>query len=176
MDRRKFLGKAGATLAASAAVTLTKAPNVIAQPKFQWRLVTSWPPSFEILNGTAQRFARQVDEMSGGRLKIQMYTAGELIPPLGVFDAVSNGSIDAYSSGPYFWAGKEPAMQWFCAVPFGLNAQGMYSWFYQGGGLKLMEEAYQPFNLVPRPGGGTGAQMGGWFRKKINTIADYKGL
>jgi TRAP-type mannitol/chloroaromatic compound transport system substrate-binding protein len=80
------------------------------------------------------------------------------------------------SGAAYYWAGKEPACQWFAAVPFGMNAQGMASWFWGGNGLKLWEEVYADFNLVPRPAGNTGVQMGGWFNKKINTIDDYKGL
>jgi TRAP-type mannitol/chloroaromatic compound transport system substrate-binding protein len=117
-----------------------------------------------------------VDEMSGGRLKIQVFAAGELIPALGVFDACSQGTIECYHSASYYWAGKETATQWFTAVPFGLNPQGMYAWQYHGDGLKLWEETYKPFNMVPRPAMSTGIQMGGWFRKKMSTIADYKGL
>jgi len=117
-----------------------------------------------------------VDIMSGGRLKIKVYAGGELVPPLETFQAVSQGTVEAGSGAGYYWAGKAPAAQWFAAVPFGLNAQGINSWFYGGNGLKLWEEVYAPFGVVPRPGGNTGVQMGGWFRKKINTIDDFKGL
>jgi TRAP-type mannitol/chloroaromatic compound transport system substrate-binding protein len=139
-------------------------------------MATSWAPGFDVLQGNAQRFAKMVDEMSEGRLKIQVFAAGELIPALGVFDACSQGTIEAYNSASYYYAGKEPATQWFTAVPFGMNAQGQSAWYQHGDGLKLWEEVYKPFNLIPRPGGSTGVQMGGWFRKKINTTADYKGL
>ncbi len=98
------------------------------------------------------------------------------MPPFGAFEAVSNGTVQAGSGAAYYWAGKAPASQWFAAVPFGLNAQGMAAWFWGGDGLKLWEEVYAPFNLVPRPAGNTGVQMGGWFNKKINSIADFKGL
>ncbi len=176
MERRKFIVKAGGALVAAGAAAAVDAPSVIAQPKFQWRMATSWTPALDILQGMAQRFAKMVEEMSGGRFKINVFAAGELIPAFGVFDAVSQGTLETFNSASYYWAGKEPASQWFSSVPFGMNAQAMAAWYYEGGGLKLWEEAYAPFNMVPRPSGATGIQMGGWFRKKINTIADYKGL
>jgi len=176
MERRKFILTAAGALVAAGATAVVEAPNVIAQQRYQWRMATSWTPALDVLLGSAQRFARMVDEMSAGRLKIQVFAAGELIPALGVFDACSQGTIEAFSSAAYYWAGKEPAAQWFTAVPFGMSPQGQAAWYLHGDGLKLWEEAYKPFNLVPRPQGSTGVQMGGWFRKKINTIADYKGL
>ena len=176
MQRRRFLVKAGGVLVAAGATAAVDAPYVIAQPKVQWRMATSWTPALDILQGMAQRFAKQVDEMSGGRLKIQVYAAGELIPAFGVFDACSQGTLEMYNSAAYYWAGKEPATQWFTTVPFGMDAQAQMAWFYEGDGLKLWEETYAPFGLVPRPSGATGIQMGGWFRKKINTVADLKGL
>jgi TRAP-type mannitol/chloroaromatic compound transport system substrate-binding protein len=114
--------------------------------------------------------------MSGGRLEIKVYAGNELVPAMGIFDAVSNGTVEAGSGASYYWAGKTTAAQWFAAVPFGMNAQGMSAWFHAGDGLKLWEETYAPFNLIPRPGGSTGVQMGGWFNKKINSIEDFKGL
>ncbi|PYM05119.1 MAG: ABC transporter substrate-binding protein [Candidatus Rokuibacteriota bacterium] len=176
MERRRFLVRAGGVLAAAGATAVIDAPNVIAQPKVQWRMATSWTPALDILQGGAHRFARMVDDMSGGRLKIQVFAAGELIPAFGVFDACSQGTLDMYNSASYYWVGKEPACNWFTTVPFGMNPQGQYDWYYYGDGLKLWEETYRPFNLVPRPSASTGVQMGGWFRRKINTIADYKGL
>ncbi len=176
MERRKFIVKAGGALVAAGAAAVVEAPNVIAQQHFQWRMPTSWTPALDVLQGNAQRFSKMVDEMSAGRLKIQVYAAGELIPAFGVFDACSQGTVECYNSAAYYWAGKEPASQWFTAVPFGMNPQGQYDWYYFGDGLKLWEETYKPFNMVPRPSASTGVQMGGWFRKKINTIADYRGL
>ncbi len=176
MERRRFIVKAGGVLAAAGAAAVVDAPNVIAQPKIQWRMPTSWPPSLDILLGGARRFAETVEQMSGGRMKIQVYAAGELIPAFGVWDAVSQGTVESYNSASYYYAGKEPATQWFTAVPFGLNGPGTGAWVFYGGGLQLWEETYAPFNLIPRPSGSTGVQMGGWFRKKINTLADYRGL
>jgi TRAP-type mannitol/chloroaromatic compound transport system substrate-binding protein len=175
MERRKFIVKAGGALVAAGAAAVVEAPNVIAQPKFQWRMSTSWTPALDVLQGGAQRFGKLVDDMSGGRLKVQVYAAGELMPAFGCFDATQQGTIECFMSAPYYWAGKEPGFQWFSAVPFGLNPEGMMGW-YLSDGLKLWEEAYSAFNLVPRPGPSTGPQMAGWFRKKINTIADFKGL
>ena len=101
---------------------------------------------------------------------------GSLIPAFGVFDAVSQETLEMFNSAAFYWAGKEPAAQWFAAMPFGLNAQGMNGWYFHGGALSLWEKTYASFNLVPRPAGSTGVQMGWWFRKKINSIEDYKGL
>jgi TRAP-type mannitol/chloroaromatic compound transport system substrate-binding protein len=175
MKRRDFLKKAGLGAAAVAATTVN-APAVMAQKKYRWKMVTTWPPKLPVLQEGCERLAKRVDEMSDGRLTIQVFAGGELVPPLESFQAVSDGTVEVGSGASYYWAGKEPATQWFAAVPFGMNAQGMGAWFHGGDGLKLWEDTYAPFNLIPRPGGSTGVQMGGWFNKKINTIADYKGL
>jgi len=139
-------------------------------------MVTSWTPGLPVLQTGAERLARRIGEISGGRLEIEVYAGGELVPQLGVFDAVSGGAIQCGMSASYYWAGRSKAAQWFTAVPFGLNAQGMSAWFHGGDGLKLWEETYAPFDLIPRPGGSTGVQMGGWFNKKVEDIGDFKGL
>ena len=167
MKRRDFLTKAAVGGAMAAAATVAAAPAVMAQDSYNWKMVTTWPPKMPILQIGAERFAQRVEEMSNGRMKIQVYAAGELVPALGTFDAVSSGTVECGSGAAYYWAGKEPAVQWFSSVPFGLNAQGLNSWFYAGDGLKLWEEVYAPFNLVPRPQGNTGVQMGGWFNKEL---------
>jgi TRAP-type mannitol/chloroaromatic compound transport system substrate-binding protein len=176
MKRRRFIIKSSGVLAATTLAAVMDAPNVIAQPKFQWRMSTTWTPALDVLQGSAQRLARTVDEMSGGRLKIEVFPGGQLMPPLSCFDAASQGTIEAFMGASYYWSQKDPAVQWFCTVPYGMDPQGMTAWYLHGGGLKLWEEAYAPFNLVPRPGPGIAPQMAGWFRKKINTLADYKGL
>lgn len=180
LERRSFLKKAGMAGAAAVAGTMAStaaAPVIWAQDKsYQWKMVTTWPPEMPVLQTGAQRFAKRVEELSQGRMKIQVYAAGELVPALGTFDAVSQGTVEAGSGASYYWAGKVPAAQWFSAVPFGFNPQGINTWFYSGGALKLWEEVYAPFNLVPRPQGNTGVQMGGWFRKKIESVNDFKGL
>jgi len=174
MKRRKFIAGAGAIAAGTAAIV--HAPAVIAQQKYRWRMPTTWTPALNVMLGSAQQLAKMVDEMSGGRLTIEVFPAGQIVPPLGVFDACSQGTVEAFMGASYYWAGKDPAVQWFTSVPFGMNPGGMTSWLFHGEGLKLWEETYAAFNLVPRPGPATGPQMAGWFRKKINTIADYKGL
>ncbi len=196
MKRRDFLKKAGIGAASAAAAAagvaglvgcakeeekkpekaVEKAPAVVAKKTFNWKMVTTWPPKLPVLQEGCERLAKRVNEMSDGRLTIQVFAAGELVPPLESFQAVSDGTVEVGSGASYYWAGKEPATQWFAAVPFGMNAQGMAAWFHGGDGLKLWEETYAPFNLIPRPGGSTGVQMGGWFNKKINTIDDYQGL
>ena len=171
--RRRFIATAGGAIAGTA---LVGAPNVIAQPRIQWRLSTAWPPQLDNLQGSAQRLAQVVEEMSGGRFHIEVYPGGQIMQPFECFEATSNGTIQAYMAAAYYWTAREPAVEWFTTVPFGIDPQGMGVWYYHGDGLKLWEETYAPFNLVPRLGPGFAPQMGGWFRKKINTIADYKGL
>ncbi|MFK7975259.1 MAG: TRAP transporter substrate-binding protein [Halioglobus sp.] len=144
--------------------------------RYRWKMVTTWPKNFPGLGYAAENFARYVDEMSGGRLTVQVYGAGEIVPALEVFDAVSGGVADAGHGAAYYWKGKVPSSVFFTAVPFGLNAQEMNGWLQYGGGLQLWEEAYAPYNLVPMAGGSTGVQMAGWFNKEINSIADLKGL
>jgi TRAP-type mannitol/chloroaromatic compound transport system substrate-binding protein len=176
MKRRDFLKKVGIGTAAAVGASAVSAPAVHAQKKFQWKMVTTWPPKMPVLQDACERLAKRIGEMTEGRLQIQVFAAGELVPALEAFQAVSDGTVEVGSGSPYYWAGKEPAVQWFSAVPFGLNAQGMSTWFHAADGLKLWEETYAPFNLVPRPAGCTGVQMGGWFNKKINTFEDFKGL
>jgi len=178
MERRRFIVKAGGVLAAAgtATATIVHAPNVIAQPKIQWRMSTAWPPALDVLQGGARRVAKVVEETSGGRFRIEVFPGGQIMPPLACFDAASQGTIEAFMAVTQYWVEKEPALEWFTTIPFGMNPEGMVTWYHQGGGLKLWEEAYAAFNLVPRPGQANAPQMGGWFRRKINTIGDYKGL
>ncbi|MGH7265977.1 MAG: TRAP transporter substrate-binding protein [Candidatus Rokuibacteriota bacterium] len=176
MERRKFIVKAGGALVAAGAAVAVDAPYVIAQPNYRWRLATSWPPKFHPPGTGAELFAKVVDQSTGGRLKIEVFGGGELVPALENFEATRRGTIQAGHSASYYWAGKEPATQWFTAVPFGLNAQGTQAWVTSGGGQALYDEVYKAFDLIPRRCGSTGVQMGGWFRKKIDSIADFKGL
>ena len=175
-DRRRFIAKAGGAMAAAAAAALVDAPNVIAQPRVQWRMSTTWTSANDILQGGAQTLAKIVDEMSGGRFRIEVFPGGQIMPLLACFDATSQGTIEAFMGSQQYWRDKEPALEWFATIPFGMNAEGMAAWCQQGDGLKLCEEASAPFNIVPRPAVANAPQMAGWFRKKINTIGDYKGL
>ena len=175
-ERRRFISTASGAMAAVAAATIVDAPNVIAQPKVQWRMSTTWPPALDHLQGAAQQLAKVVEEMSSGRFRIEVFAGGQIMPPLDCFDAASRGTIEAFMGAGTYWAAREPALEWFNTVPFGMNPQGMTAWYYQGDGLKLWEETYAAFNLVPRPGTAFAPQMGGWFRKKISTVGDYRGL
>jgi TRAP-type mannitol/chloroaromatic compound transport system substrate-binding protein len=150
--------------------------QVNTQQTWEWKMVTTWPKNFPGLGSAAINFAKAMDEMSGGRFKVKIYGAGELVPALGVFDAVSSGSAEAGHGAAYYWKGKVPASVFFTSVPFGMNAQEMNGWLHYGGGLELWRELYAPFNLVPFAGGNTGVQMAGWFNKEINSIDDLKGL
>lgn len=146
------------------------------QKTYKWKMATSWPKNFPGLGRGPETFANMVNEMSGGRLTVRVYGAGEIVPGFEVFDAVSDGTVQMGHSGPYYWKGKAPAAQIFTGVPFGMNAQEMNGWLHYGGGLELWRELYKPFGLIPFAGGNTGTQMAGWFKQEINSVADLKGL
>ena len=147
-----------------------------AQQNFKWKLVTSWPKNFPGLGMAPEKFAEKVNAMSNGRLTVHVYGAGELVPGLQVFDAVSQGTAEMGHSGAYYWKGKIPAAPIFSAIPFGMTATEFNAWLRYGGGMELWQELYKPFGVKPLPGGNSGAQFGGWFKKEINSIDDLKGL
>lgn len=174
LARRHLLttGLAGSLLAAPALVRAQSRP-------ISWKMTSAYPkgsPFYMDGPGSATDLARRIDAMSGGRLKIQVYGAGELIPALEGFDAVRAGTVEMNHANSYFWTGKTFAAQYFTAVPFGLNFQGMNGWLYDGGGQQLWNEVYAPFGMVALPCGNTGVQMTGWFKKEIKSVADLKGL
>ena len=143
---------------------------------YEWDLVTSWPKNFPGLGTAPENFARLVGEISNGRLKVTVHGANTIVPALGVFDAVSSGSVEMGHAAAYYWKGKIPAASFFTSVPFGMNVLEHNSWITHGGGLELWREAYAPHNLIPFPGGNTGIQMGGWYNVEINDISDLKGV
>ncbi|NQV65113.1 MAG: ABC transporter substrate-binding protein, partial [SAR86 cluster bacterium] len=143
---------------------------------YHWRMVTTWPKNLPGLGVAPVRMAEMISTMSNGRLNITVYGAGELVPAMGVFDAVSLGNVEMGHGAAYYWKGKLPAASFFTAVPFGLTAQEMNGWLLHGGGMALWEELYAPFNLIPLAGGNTGVQMAGWFNKEINSLEDLQGL
>ncbi|MCV2883623.1 TRAP transporter substrate-binding protein [Aestuariibacter sp. AA17] len=154
----------------------TASQNTQTQQTFEWKLVTSWPKNFPGLGRAPETFATYVNEMSGGRLKIKVYGAGQLVPAFEVFDQVSQGSVEMGHAGAYYWKGKMPAAQIFSAIPFGMNVTEFNSWLQYGGGMALWRELYAPFNVVPFVGGNTGVQMAGWFKKEITQLEDLQGL
>jgi len=154
----------------------TQAQTAKEEQKFNWKLVTSWPKNYPGLGTAPERFAKNVNLMSNGRLTVKVYGAGELVPGFEVFDTVSAGTAQMGHSAAYYWKGKLPAAQFFTAIPFGMNAQEMNGWLHHGGGIELWQDLYKPYNLIPAAGGNTGVQMAGWFKKEIKTVEDLKGL
>ena len=179
MKRREFVGglAVAAGLGACTKSDSDCSADVSASTEsFEWSCVTSWPPKFPGLGMAVENLAERLDRASGGRLKIKVYGGGELVPAFEVFDAVSRGAVEMGHDASYYHKGKVDAAQFFTAIPFGLNYMELNAWIHYGGGLELWRELYEPFNLVPFLCGNTGVQMGGWFNKEINSIADLKGL
>jgi TRAP-type mannitol/chloroaromatic compound transport system substrate-binding protein len=182
MDRRKFVKTAGA----AGAFGLLGACGQGSAPAgtgggsydqtFNWKMVTTWPRDFPGLGAGAARLAETIGRMSNGRLNIKVYGGGELVPPLEVFSAVQQGTAEMGHGAAYYWRGKIKAGLLFTGIPFGLVAHEIHGWLYYGGGLELYRKAYAPYGLVPFPAGNSGTQMGGWFKKKINGVADLNGL
>ena len=173
MERRSFIRQTGlaGVLAAGAA------PAVVhAQANVRWRLASSFPKSLDTIFGGAETFAKKVGELSGGKFQISTHAGGELMPPFGVVDGVQAGTVEVAHTAPYYFFGKDETFALGCAIPFGMNSRQMTAWAYDGNGLKLMREFYANFGIISFPGGNTGAQMGGWFRKPIKSVADMKGL
>ena len=171
MKRREFLGRAAVVPAALAVPSIAQA-----QTKVKWRMPSSFPSSLSTVQGGAVRLAEKVAELTDGGFEIQAYAAGELVPPLGVLEAVQSGTTEAGYSPGFFYVGKKPALAFDAGVPFGMTPRQHFSWFHHGGGKELLDEVYAAFNMVSIPAGNTGAQMGGWFRKPIDSITDLKGL
>ncbi|HSW17017.1 MAG TPA: TRAP transporter substrate-binding protein [Ramlibacter sp.] len=172
MDRRSLIKNAGIAGVLAAGV----APAVHAQAAVRWRLASSFPKSLDTIFGASDTFAKSVRAMSGGKFEISVHAAGELMPAFGVVDGVQNGTVEMAHTAPYYFFGKDECFALGCAIPFGLNSRQMTAWTYEGNGLKLMREFYAKYNIVNYAGGNTGAQMGGWFRKEVKSLADVKGL
>lgn len=175
MKRRNFIRSICSSLALSS-LLLSSAKGATQKTKYKWKMVTSWPKNFPGLGVGAENLASLINHLSNNRIRIKVFGANELIPPLEVFDFVSNGGAELGHSGAYYWKGKSAACQFFSSVPFGMNSQEMNAWLYYGGGIELWEKLYDKFNLIPRPAGNTGVQMGGWFNKEIKSLEDLKGL
>ncbi|MEO0435934.1 MAG: TRAP transporter substrate-binding protein [Pseudomonadota bacterium] len=145
-------------------------------PVIEWKLVTTWPKNLPGLGHTPEVFAETVAEMTGGRLQIRVYGAGEIVPAFEVFDAVSSGVAEVGHGASYYWKGKIPASVFYTSVPFGMTAQEINGWIHYGGGQELWEEIYAPAGIVPLAGGNSGVQMAGWFNREINSLEDLRGL
>jgi TRAP-type mannitol/chloroaromatic compound transport system substrate-binding protein len=173
MKRRSVIRGVGiaGVLAAGAAPAI-----VNAQANVRWRLASSFPRSLDTIFGASEVFAKMVNDMTGGKFQISTHAAGELMPAFGVVDGVQNGTVEVAHTAPYYFFGKDECFALGCAIPFGLNSRQMTAWMYDGNGLTLMREFYKAYNIINFPGGNTGTQMGGWYRKEIKSMADIKGL
>src|SRR6266513_1937283 len=177
MKRREFLKSAGIGTAAGAALLAAEAgAQSGGLPAVNWRMAASWPKSLDTLYGGADLISKRVAAATGGKFNIKVFAAGEIVGGVQVVDAVLNGTVECGHTATYYYFGKDPTFAFSCAIPFGLNARQQNAWMYHGGGLELMREFFREYNCYLIPAGNTGAQMGGWFRKEIKTVADLKGL
>ena len=168
LSRRKFIKTAGAGGVATAATAVAAPAIAQSMPEVKWRLTASWPKSLDTLYGSCEVFAKRVAEITDNRFQIQLFAAGEIVPGLAVLDAVQNQTVEIGNTAAYYYVGKDAALAFGTAVPFGLNARQMESWLVHGGGNDLLQEVFTSFNCYGIPMGNTGSQMGGWFRKEIN--------
>ncbi len=176
MKRRDMLTAAGALALTGCAAEQSCNDAAGSSETFEWKLVTTWPPNFPGMGTGVNRLVKHIEKASGGRLKIRVYAAGELVPAMQVFDTVSRGTVEMGHGASYYWKGVSEAAQFFTAIPFGMTYMEMNGWLYYGGGLELYRELYDEYNLMPFPAGNTGVQMGGWFNREINSVSDLKGL
>ena len=168
-----LLGSCGGT---QEPVATDSAAPAAPQKIYEWRMVTTWPKNLPGMGIAPETMAKKIKIMSNGRLDIKVYGAGEIVPALEVFEAVSQGTVQMGHGAAYYWKGKVPIAQFFTALPFGLTAQEINGWLFHGGGMELWRELYAKYNLVPVAGGNTGVQMAGWFNKEINSLDDLKGM
>ena len=173
MERRSFLKNTGLAgiLAAGAAPAIAQTPGEV-----KWRLASSFPKSLDTIYGGAETISKRVAAITNNKFQIQTFAGGEIVPPFGVVDAVQNATVQCCHTAPYYFFGKDPTFAFACAIPFGMNARQQNAWMYHGGGRQLYNDFLKDYNIVSFGAGNTGAQMGGWFRKEIKTVADLKGL
>jgi TRAP-type mannitol/chloroaromatic compound transport system substrate-binding protein len=170
LNRRTFAS------AAAAAAGLLAAPSIARAQTVKWSMVTSWPKRLPGPGMSAERIAERVRTLSGGRIDIAVYAAGEVVPAFEVLGAVGNGVADIGHTASFYWQGKMPAAAFFTTVPFGLTPSEHVAWIEAGGGQALWDELYRPFGVKPFMAGNTGVCMGGWFRREFKSLADVRGL
>ena len=173
MKRRQFIKAAGLGVAASAVAAPAIAQSM---PELKWRMTCSWPKSLDTLYGAAETMAKAVGEATDNKFQIQPFAGGEIVPGLQVVDAVQNGTVECGHTASYYYFGKDPTFAFGTSVAFGPNARLNQGWYTLGGGKEVLDEFYKKYNVVSLLAGNTGCQMGGWFRKEINSVDDLKGL
>lgn len=186
IERRSFVKKlalsGGAGIAAPALLAgcgsdaTPGAANVIANPSVTWRLVSSFSRSLDTIYGAAEVFSERVSALTDGKFTIRVFPGGEFVPALEVLGAVQNGTAQMGHSASYYYVGKNPALAFDTCVPFGLKARQYNAWMYEGGGMDLIRGLMSDFNVINFPGGNTGTQMGGWFRRQVGSVADLRGI
>ena len=176
VNRRKFI-RTAAIGGAGAAATALAAPAIAqSAPEIKWRCTSSFPKSLDTIYGAAELFAKALAESTDNKFQVQVFAGGEIVPALQAADAVTNGTVEMAHTASYYYWGKDPTFAFGTAVPFGLNARAQNAWQYEGGAIDLLNKFYAKHKIFALPAGNTGAQMGGWYRKEINTPDDLKGL
>ena len=173
LNRRDFIAAGGAIGATAAAQAVAQAP---ALPSIKWRCTSSFPKSLDTIYGGADTLSRRVAAITGGKFQIQVFAAGEIVPAFNAADAVQNGTVECCHTASYYFVGKNRTFAFDTTLPFGMNQRQQNAWIYYGGGLQLMREFFREYNFLSFPGGNTGVQMGGWWKKEIKSLADLKGV
>lgn len=179
MNRRDLLGQLSALGAGSLAASLTTpsmAAPALASGAVQWRMASSFPKSLDTIYGAGEMLAKRVAQLTEGKFQIRVFAGNELVPALQVFDAVQAGTVECGHSASYYYVGKNKAFAFETCLPFGLTARQQTAWYRVGGGRELIQDFLRPYGVISFAGGNTGAQMGGWFRKPVNSLAEFKGL
>ncbi|HEV2514560.1 MAG TPA: TRAP transporter substrate-binding protein [Devosia sp.] len=175
MKRREFFKSATAMTASVAAATTLAAP-AIAQGNITWRMVTTWPKNFPGLGVGAQNLADRITAASGGRLTVQVFAAGEMVPPLQSLDAVIDGSAEMSHGAAYYWQNKSQGLSFYTGVPYGMTSRELTAWVRFLGGQEIWDEIYDQFGVQGFLSGDTGTQAGGWFKNELTGVADIQGL
>ncbi len=175
MNRRKFLASGSVAVASAAAVqqAVAQAPSL---PSVRWRCASSFPKSLDTIFGAAEVISKRVEQLTFGKFQIRIFAGGEIVPAFGVVDALQQGTVECSHTASYYFVGKNKTFAFDTTIPFGMNTRQQNAWMYYGGGLELMREFFGQFNIISFPAGNSGTQMGGWWRKPINTVADLKGV